>query len=290
MLDCAHGAAYEAGPLALAKAGAEVIAIGVEPDGLNINEGCGSTAPRPAAEGGARARCRRGVRPRRRRRPLPGRRRTTATPSTATRSSRCSRSAMAETGRLAKDTVVATVMSNLGFVQAMKAAGLGRPPDQGRRPLRARGDAGLRLHPRRRAVRPRDHERARHHRRRHPHRAARARADGRHRAVASSRSPRWSPGSRRCWSTCRASTSRAPTTTPSWPPRSPRRRPPWATRAGSCSARPAPRPLVRVMVEASTAGARPGRRRPAGRRRPQGAARAAKRGLTRLPPPLAWVG
>ena len=32
---------------------------------------------------------------------------------------------MAERGRLAKDTVVATVMSNLGFVQAMKAAGLG---------------------------------------------------------------------------------------------------------------------------------------------------------------------
>ena len=32
---------------------------------------------------------------------------------------------MAEAGRLAKDTVVATVMSNLGFVQAMKAAGLG---------------------------------------------------------------------------------------------------------------------------------------------------------------------
>ena len=33
--------------------------------------------------------------------------------------------AMAEAGRLAKDTVVTTVMSNLGFVQAMKAAGLG---------------------------------------------------------------------------------------------------------------------------------------------------------------------
>src|SRR3954462_6855954 len=43
VLDCAHGAAYEAGPAALRAAGAEVIAIGTEPDGLNINDGCGST-------------------------------------------------------------------------------------------------------------------------------------------------------------------------------------------------------------------------------------------------------
>jgi len=42
--DCAHGAAYRLAPQALRRAGAEVIAIGAEPDGLNINEGCGSTA------------------------------------------------------------------------------------------------------------------------------------------------------------------------------------------------------------------------------------------------------
>ena len=42
--DCAHGAAYRIAPEALRRAGAEVIAIGDEPDGLNINEGCGSTA------------------------------------------------------------------------------------------------------------------------------------------------------------------------------------------------------------------------------------------------------
>lgn len=43
VLDCAHGAASEAGPLALREAGATVIAINAAPDGLNINEGCGST-------------------------------------------------------------------------------------------------------------------------------------------------------------------------------------------------------------------------------------------------------
>ena len=43
VLDCAHGAAYEAGPQALRDAGAEVVAICAEPDGLNINDGCGST-------------------------------------------------------------------------------------------------------------------------------------------------------------------------------------------------------------------------------------------------------
>ena len=43
VLDCANGAASEVGPKALRDAGAEVVAICAEPDGLNINEGCGST-------------------------------------------------------------------------------------------------------------------------------------------------------------------------------------------------------------------------------------------------------
>jgi phosphoglucosamine mutase len=42
-LDCAHGATYKAAPLLFERLGAEVDAIGVEPDGVNINEGCGST-------------------------------------------------------------------------------------------------------------------------------------------------------------------------------------------------------------------------------------------------------
>jgi len=45
VVDCAHGAAYRVVPEALWELGAEVISIGVEPDGLNINRECGSTSP-----------------------------------------------------------------------------------------------------------------------------------------------------------------------------------------------------------------------------------------------------
>ncbi len=45
VVDCANGAAYHIAPSVLNELGAEVIAIGVEPDGLNINKNCGSTAP-----------------------------------------------------------------------------------------------------------------------------------------------------------------------------------------------------------------------------------------------------
>jgi phosphoglucosamine mutase len=45
VVDCAHGAAYKVVPEALWELGADVIAIGVEPDGFNINKECGSTAP-----------------------------------------------------------------------------------------------------------------------------------------------------------------------------------------------------------------------------------------------------
>ncbi len=43
VLDCANGAASEIGPEVFAEAGAEIIAIHAEPDGLNINDGCGAT-------------------------------------------------------------------------------------------------------------------------------------------------------------------------------------------------------------------------------------------------------
>ena len=43
VIDCAHGAAYQVAPSALWELGADVTAIGVSPDGTNINEGCGST-------------------------------------------------------------------------------------------------------------------------------------------------------------------------------------------------------------------------------------------------------
>jgi len=44
VVDCAHGAAHDIAPRTLRRAGAEVIAIGAEPDGDNINSGCGSTS------------------------------------------------------------------------------------------------------------------------------------------------------------------------------------------------------------------------------------------------------
>lgn len=49
VVDCAHGAAYKAAPEALWELGAEVIAIGVSPNGFNINEACGSTRPEACA-------------------------------------------------------------------------------------------------------------------------------------------------------------------------------------------------------------------------------------------------
>ncbi len=45
VLDCANGAGYKAAPKLLKELGAKVIAIGIKPNGLNINENCGSTHP-----------------------------------------------------------------------------------------------------------------------------------------------------------------------------------------------------------------------------------------------------
>ncbi len=45
VVDCAHGATYHIAPRVLEELGAEVISIGVEPNGLNINDKCGSTKP-----------------------------------------------------------------------------------------------------------------------------------------------------------------------------------------------------------------------------------------------------
>ena len=124
VLDCAEGAAYAAGPRALRQAGATVVAIHAEPDGLNINDGCGSThlGPLQAAvrEHGADV----GF----------------ALDGDADRCLAVDAEGnvvdgdqilavlalgMAARGQLVKDTVVATVMSNLGFVQAMRVADVG---------------------------------------------------------------------------------------------------------------------------------------------------------------------
>ena len=123
VVDCAHGAASDFAPRMLQQAGAKVIAIGAEPDGLNINDGCGSThldvlraeVTRHGADAGI------------------------AHDGDADRCLAVSADgavidgdqilavlalALAGQGRLAGNTVVSTVMSNLGFRNAMQDAGI----------------------------------------------------------------------------------------------------------------------------------------------------------------------
>ena len=121
--DCAHGAAYRLAPQALRRAGAEVIAIGAEPDGLNINAGVGSTcldtlaaavvehrADAGVAYDGDADRC---LAVDADGQPLDGDQ-ILAVLATELR----------EAGRLARDAVVVTVMSNQGFHVAMAEAGV----------------------------------------------------------------------------------------------------------------------------------------------------------------------
>ncbi|TFW21588.1 phosphoglucosamine mutase [Massilia arenosa] len=51
VVDCAHGAAYDIAPHVFHELGAEVISIGVKPDGFNINAGFGATSPKALSEG-----------------------------------------------------------------------------------------------------------------------------------------------------------------------------------------------------------------------------------------------
>ena len=123
VLDCANGATHEAAPDAFARAGAEVIAIHAEPDGLNINEACGSThlddLRRAVVEHGADVgfafdgdadRC---LAVDERGEVVDG---DQILAILALRGKR--------EGLLVDDTVVATVMSNVGFTRAMEAAGI----------------------------------------------------------------------------------------------------------------------------------------------------------------------
>lgn len=50
IVDCANGATYHVAPHVFSEVGAEVVAIGVEPNGLNINDDCGATKPQKLAE------------------------------------------------------------------------------------------------------------------------------------------------------------------------------------------------------------------------------------------------
>jgi phosphoglucosamine mutase len=121
--DCAHGAAYEIAPRVLRRAGAEVITIGAEPDGENINAGCGSTSLGTLAaavvEHGADAgiaydgdadRC---LAVDAAGQPLDGDQILTVLATE-----------LKDAGRLPHDAVVVTVMSNQGFLVAMHEAGI----------------------------------------------------------------------------------------------------------------------------------------------------------------------
>ena len=50
VVDCGHGATYHIAPHVFSEIGAEVVSIGVEPNGLNINDDCGATKPQKLAE------------------------------------------------------------------------------------------------------------------------------------------------------------------------------------------------------------------------------------------------
>jgi len=120
VVDCANGSASVVGPEALRRAGAEVIVIGAEPDGININNEYGATAPRRMAAATVGHMAHAGV-------------------SFDGDADRCIASdengnvvdgdkimgtlalAHKEYGSLKKDTLVTTVMSNLGLKLAMNA-------------------------------------------------------------------------------------------------------------------------------------------------------------------------
>ena len=123
VVDCAHGAASELAPEVYRRAGAEVIVIGGSPDGLNINAGVGSTyldglrkavvaegADLGIAHDGDADRCL-----------------AVAADGTDVNGDvilALLATSLRERGRLAQNTVVATVMANIGFHQAMDRAGI----------------------------------------------------------------------------------------------------------------------------------------------------------------------
>ncbi len=123
VVDCANGAASEVGPAALRQAGADVVVINASPDGRNINEACGSTHPEQLQSAVVAARADLGV----------------AFDGDADRCLAVDATgalvdgdqimgvlavALSERGELPHNTLVTTVMSNLGLRIAMREAGI----------------------------------------------------------------------------------------------------------------------------------------------------------------------
>ena len=123
VIDAANGAAYQTAPAAFAAQGAEVVLINAEPDGLNINLAAGSTHPESLQAAVVAHGADRGV-------ALDGDAdRCLAVDAAGTlvdgdQIMAILAIAMKADRTLHSDTVVATVMSNLGFMQAMKRAGI----------------------------------------------------------------------------------------------------------------------------------------------------------------------
>jgi phosphoglucosamine mutase len=119
VVDCAHGAAYRVGPSVLRELGAEVFTIGDDPDGTNINFECGSTHPEATARRVRETRADLGI-------CLDGdadrvilvdERGTIVDGDSILALSAMS---MKQRGLLAQDTLVATVMSNIGLEIALR--------------------------------------------------------------------------------------------------------------------------------------------------------------------------
>ena len=153
VIDCANGAAYRVAPDALWELGADVVSIGVEPDGFNINQDCGSTAPEALCRKVREMRADIGI----------------ALDGDADRVVIADEhghlvdgdqllaviaESWAEDHLLTKPGIVGTVMSNLGARAASAIARSVVHPHPGRRPLCARIYARAWLQRRRRAVRP----------------------------------------------------------------------------------------------------------------------------------------
>jgi phosphoglucosamine mutase len=123
VVDCANGAAYVAAPAALEAQGADVVRIHAVPDGININDNCGSTHMDSLQEAVVAERADLGI-------ALDGDADRCLAVDAAGRIVDGDQIlailalALLEAGRLKNDTVVATVMSNLGFVRAMSALGI----------------------------------------------------------------------------------------------------------------------------------------------------------------------
>ena len=123
VLDAANGAAYQIGPEVLSAAGADVVVVSASPDGRNINDGCGATAPSLVADAVVAHGAHVGI-------ALDGDAdRLIAVDHTGAvvdgdHIIAVTANDLRSRGALRHDTVVVTVMTNLGFRLAMREAGI----------------------------------------------------------------------------------------------------------------------------------------------------------------------